>query len=113
MADLFDTRELPDDPHYWDSLAGRVAAAAVSGSKPSLIDWFGNSPASWVAASVLALLVFGVLVAPARRDATAPVAADWHRALAPGDDVATDVIVSETPPSIDVLLTRSAGEVRE
>ncbi|MEX2272588.1 MAG: hypothetical protein WD690_14040 [Vicinamibacterales bacterium] len=111
MADLFDTRGVPDDQQYWDSLAQRVASAAVVGAKPDFIDWLGNSRASWIAASVIASLVFGLIVAPARRDSAPPAPADWQNALAPADDIAREVIVSDTPPPIGRLLTRGAGEV--
>ena len=111
MADPFDTSAVPDDQQYWDSLAQRVAAGAVVRARPDFIDWLGNSRASWVAASIIASLVFGLIVAPARRDSAAPASADWQNALAPADDIAREVIVSETPPPIGVLLTRSAGKV--
>lgn len=111
MADLFDTTDVPDDQEYWDSLAHRATLRAVGRARPHFMAWFGNSRASWIAASVLASLVFGLIVVPAQRDSAAPAPSDWQGALAPADDIARDVIAGDAPPPIGMLLTRSVGDV--
>ena len=109
MPDLFDASQVPDDGAHWDALAERVAANAARESEGSGFDWFAQSRASWVAASLLlaAALAFGVL--PAGDPSASSLSAVWAEALAPADDVGRAIILPDRPPAIGALLLGGQG----
>jgi hypothetical protein len=105
MTELFNTRDVRDDPEHWDALANRVAATAVLRSKEkSSFGWFAHSRASWAAASVLlaAALTFMVLVT--RRASLSDFSVDWGQALGPTDQVGKTMILRDRPPALGALL---------
>ena len=105
--DLFETRDIPDQPSYWDGLASRVISAATAGERDGLA-WVGARP--WcvpITAAIAAAAVMLGVVTLHSQTATEP---SWAVAFATGDGLAQTVITASAPPSITELL--SIGGVR-
>lgn len=103
MPDLFDTTRVPDSPEHWDALAERVAATAARESKLSSFDWLASSRAAWVAASLL-LLVAWALMMPTESSSARSFSGEWAQALAPADNVGKGIMIRDSPPAIGALL---------
>ena len=101
MTDFFDTRQIPDDQAYWDSLAARVA----TGARQDGFARFAATPAAWAAAL---LLVAGasLLVLVARGDSRPDLGREIAQALAPADFPGGSLVA---PPAVDVLLFEAAA----
>ena len=113
MADLFDTRQIPDDAAYWDALAHRVATHAVRESNGAVLDWFAHSRAGWIAASLLLVAGLAFMTLPTDGASATSLAPDWSQPVAPVDDLGRAIVSRDTPPSIGaLLLLGSAGEVK-
>jgi hypothetical protein len=106
MPDLFDTSQIPDDPHYWDQLAERTTSSALQAS-----DGFGQFVASrhgWIAAAALvaAAIVF-MLIRPPGNEADLRQA--WASAMAPSDATGRTITIHDRPPALgDLLFTAGA-----
>jgi len=103
MPEFFDTTRVPDDPEHWDALAERVAATAARAPKRSGVDWLASSRAGWVAASLL-LLAAWALMMPTESSSARSFSGEWAQALAPRDDVGKAIMVRDRPPAIGALL---------
>ena len=106
MRDLFDTRQIRDDPGDWDALAERVAANAARAGNGSGFEWFSHSRASWLAASLL--LAVGVALLAGRSSASTS-GADWAQALGPADEVGRALVSQDGPPAIGALVLAGQG----
>ena len=104
MPDLFDTTQVPDDAAHWDALAERVAANAARESKRDGFDWFADSRASWVAASLLLAGALAFMMLPAENSSATSFSAAWAQALAPADDVGRAITSREGPPAVGALV---------
>ena len=112
MPDLFDTTGVLDDSEHWDALAERVAVAAARESKRSGVEWLASSRAGWIAASLL-LVALWALMMPTESSSAGSFSGEWVQALAPADEVAKAIIVRDSPPAIGaLLLSSSRGGVR-
>lgn len=102
--------KLPQDPDYWEGLAGKIrddaaaplaAYAAASGAAP--VPWFGvlaRRAPWWLAASVAAIVMLWLALPP--RDVSPGPA--WIEAeLAPSGAAAT-LVSGPAPPAVDDLL---------
>jgi hypothetical protein len=113
VSDLFDTRQIPDDPAYWDALAEGVAARAARDSSGSVLEWFAHSRSSWIAASLLLAAGLAFMMLPVE-DASAPnLGPTVSQSVTPGDDLGKAIVSRDTPPSVGALLfLGSAGAAR-
>ena len=109
MPDLFDTTQVPDDAAYWDALAERVASHAARESNAGGFDWFVQSRASWVAASVLLAAALALMVLPDENSSAWSSRAEWAQALAPADDVGRAITLPDGPPAIGAMLLGDQG----
>jgi hypothetical protein len=100
MTELFDTSGIRDDDAQWDALAARVAARALERHSSGR---FGDSTASWVAASLLFAAALVIMIVSARTSPQQGVA-EWRTALAPADDVGRAIAVRDAPPAIGALV---------
>ena len=108
MRELFDTRDVPDDPAHWDTMALRVAENAARRSGRGAFEWLAQSRAGWIAASLL-LAAALLSMASASRDVARRGGSEWMRVVAPADDVGRQMAVSETPPAVSSLLVQTRG----
>jgi len=99
MSELFDTRQIPDAPAYWDGLAERVAAGAGRGGFAR----FATTPAAWAAALLLAAAA-GLLVLAARGRESNDLGHELAAALAPADFPGGSLSGIEAPPVAALLL---------
>jgi hypothetical protein len=109
MPDLFDTRQVRDDPGHWDALAERVAAHAAGQSSQSGLAWFAQSRAGWIAASVLLAAAAAFIVLRPEDPGTPGLRTVWEQAFAPADDVGRALLASDGPPAIGVLRRGGQG----
>ena len=113
MPDLFDTRQIPDDASYWDTLAERVASHAARGSSGSVLDWFAHSRSSWIAASLLLAAGIAFMTLPVADSSAPSLAPTQSQPVTPADDLGKAIVSRDAPPSIgSLLLLGSAGAVR-
>jgi hypothetical protein len=101
MTDLFDTRQIPDDHEYWDSLAARVARGSQQGG----FIRFAATPLAW-AAALLLVAGAGLLVLAASRDTPPDLGREIAQALAPADFPGGSLVEQ---PRVDVLLFEAAA----
>ena len=113
MPDLFDTRQIPDDVSYWDTLAERVAAHAVRDSSGTVLDWFAHSRSSWIAASLLLAAGIAFMVLPVADPSVPSLAPTLSQPVTPADDLGKAIVSRDAPPSLGtLLLLGSAGAER-
>lgn len=113
MPDLFDTRQVPDDASYWDTLAERVAAHAARDSGGTVLDWVANSRSSWIAASLLLAAGIAFMASPVEDSSTLSLTPTLSQPVTPADDLGKAIASRDTPPSVGALLfAGSAGAVR-
>ena len=113
MPDLFDTRQIPDDASYWDTLAERVAAHAARDSSGTVLDWFAHSRSSWIAASLLLAAGIAFMVLPVEDSSASSLAPTLSQPVTPADHLGKAIASRDTPPSVGALLfAGSAGVVR-
>jgi hypothetical protein len=112
MADLFDTRQIPDDDPHWDALAERVSANAAqqsvlesrARSGATGAGWLIRSRAGWIAASLMLAAALTWMALPTPAASPASLGPAWAEALAPADDVGRAIAIQDAPPSIGMLL---------
>jgi hypothetical protein len=107
MSDLFNTMQVRDDSEHWEALAKRVAVNAARDSKRSGLEWLAHSRATWLA--VCLLLAAALLSIVSVGENAKSRSADWTQAIAPVDDVARAIILTDSPPAIGVLLLGGRG----
>lgn len=103
---------LPDDPAYWQNLAGRsiVSALEPRSGAPAVVSpwWHGLSDAAFtLAASALLAMVGGSLLLDERAPVPAPVSMEAHaltHAVAPDDDLLTSLMNPDEPPPATAML---------
>ena len=109
---------LPDDPGYWDELAGRIADAAA----PVLGRYYVERGTWWAAlaqrapalaaAAVLVLTATSFLLAGAARSDGSPYV-QTARAIGPTDPVAQLFLTDLNPPRVESLLPVMARAGRD
>ena len=104
MPDLFDTRQIPDDASYWDTLAERVAAHAARDSGGTVLDWFAHSRSSWIAASLLLATGIAFMVLPVEDPLALSLTPTLSQSVTPADDLGKAIVSHDAPPSIGTLL---------
>ncbi|HEV8599640.1 MAG TPA: hypothetical protein VGQ69_09795 [Gemmatimonadales bacterium] len=109
MTDLFDTSQVRDEPAHWDALSERIAAHAAGATKGGGMGWLAQSPAGWLATSLLLAAALAFMLLPARPAAEGDLKAEWSRVLAPGDAVGKAIGLQDDPPAIGALLLGSQG----
>ena len=105
MADLFDTRGVPDESEYWDALARRIAHHATRDPSRGAFVWLAESRTGFIAASVVCGLALAS-AAMVRGSSPGSRAAEWVLVITPADDVGSAITTSSTPPAIGTLLLR-------
>ena len=107
-ADLFDTRDIHDDPGHWDALARRVAANALHsrGFDDSGLEWLARQRTAALAAGLLLGAGLFSLFVP---DADTVSRSDWTEAIAPSDDVGRAMMLGDPPSIGELLLGRKSG----
>lgn len=104
MTDFFDTRQIPDDPGYWDSLAARVATGAAQDGFAR----FAATPAAW-AAALLLVAGAGLLVLAARGAAQPDLGREIAQALAPADFPGGSLVAQ---PGVGLMLFEASSRVQ-
>ena len=111
MPDLFDTRQIPDDASYWDTLAERVTTHAARDSSGTVLDWFSHSRSSWIAASVLLAAGIAFMLLPVEDSSAPGLAPAFSQPVAPADDLGKAIVSRDAPPSVGALLFAGSAEV--
>jgi len=97
---------LPDDPGYWDDLAGRIAARSApvidtwGAERTRWWSWLADFSPALAAAAVLAMAAtwaFAPAAQPVDPDAALPRVGE---AIAPTDPMARALLADSTPPAI-------------
>ena len=104
MTEFFDTKGIPDEPAYWDALAGRVAASAQAGGFARV----AASPAAW-AAALLLVTAAGLLVLAARGRDRPDLGREIAQALAPADFPGGTLAGEEGTSAFGALLLEPAA----
>ena len=109
---------MPDDPGYWNALAGRIAADAA----PVLDEYYARRGTWWAtlahrapalaAAAVLVLTATSFLLAGTARTDGSPYV-QTARAIGPTDPIAQLFLTDATPPRVESLLPVMGREGRE
>ena len=91
-----------DDPAHWDTLAARIAGAAVRDARRGEIERFVSSRAGLLAAAVLLVAALAWFAAPTTGVAADPP--DLAGVIAPADDMGRSLVSREGPPAIGALV---------
>jgi len=101
---------MPEDPGYWDTLAGKISADA----RPALAQNFEQRETWWgtlaracpalAAAAGLAIVAGTILIATTTPALDDSPYAEVARAIGPTDQVARFLLSESTPPRVEALL---------